>query len=263
MNNNELKILGRLHDADGALKALELINNSGLNSSADLIFGIPEQNLRSFSASLKGVINTGVKHISTYQLTLEENTPLGKFYLNNFNKKLPDGYFFYRYAQWLLPRKNFLQYEISNFALKGFECLHNLAYWRQENVLALGPAAWGYLDGLRYKNPENLKNYFQVASENFENILNFNNAEFLDKKSRAIEAAILALRTLEGINKSDFVLKYGEDLFNKIKNILSGLPERLVNINNENLSLSPAGMRVGNAIWAELMQITEFDNNFS
>lgn len=259
LNNDELKILGRLHDSTTALKALELINNSGLSSSADLIFGVPNQNLRSWSASLKGILDAGVNHISTYQLTLEENTPLGKIYLNsdlNSDKKLPDGYFFYRYAQWLLPKKNFLQYEISNFALNGHECRHNIAYWKQENVLALGPAASGYLDGVRYKNPENLEFYFQAAQDNFNNM--FQDYENLNQNNRAVEAAILALRTRDGINKSEFIFKHGENLFNKVKNILADLPEHLIYISDEKLALTPAGMRVGNAVWTELMDLMEY-----
>ncbi|MBQ6909601.1 MAG: coproporphyrinogen III oxidase family protein, partial [Synergistaceae bacterium] len=284
LNDQELKILGRIHDAKMALSALDLIINSGLNANADLIFSIPNQDLRSWSKSLKLIINAGVTHISAYNLTLEPDTPLGKIYSE---QDLPNGYKFYRYAQWLLPKKNFAQYEISNFALKNFECLHNKLYWNQENVLALGPAASGYIDGLRYKNPESLSEYYKNLNnfKNFEpeNFLNdsgaepenffeaerdknfkakdlylkniFASAEVLDLKAKAVECAILNLRTREGINKFNFINKFGEYLFNKVKNILLGLPENLLIINDESLALSPAGMRVGNAVWTELMDL--------
>nr|MBQ6740654.1 hypothetical protein [Synergistaceae bacterium] len=314
-----------------ALSALDLIINSGLNANADLIFAIPSQDLRSWSRSLKLIINSGATHISAYNLTLEPDTPLGKIYSE---QDLPDGYKFYRYAQWLLAKKNFAQYEISNFALKNFECLHNKLYWQQENVLALGPAASGYIDGLRYKNPESLSEYYKNLNnfknfepENFLNceaerdkflnyknyeaeknfrepelenfceaerdkFLNYKNykadknfsgaepenfseaecdknfkakdlylknifasAEVLDLKAKAVECAILNLRTREGINKVNFINKFGEYLFNKVKNILLGLPENLLIINDESLALSPAGMRVGNAVWTELMDL--------
>ena len=254
LNDKELKILGRIHDAKMALSALDLIINSGLNANADLIFAIPSQDLRSWSNSLKLIINSGATHISAYNLTLEPDTPLGKIYSE---QDLPDGYKFYRYAQWLLANKNFSQYEISNFALKNFECLHNKLYWQQENVLALGPAASGYIDGLRYKNPESLSEYYK----NLNNFKNFNlknifaSAEVLDLKDKAVECAVLNLRTSEGINKINFINKFGEDLFNKIKNILLGLPENLFDIDDERIALSAAGMRVGNAVWAELLDL--------
>ena len=249
LNDKELKILGRIHDAKMALSALDLIINSGLNANADLIFAIPSQDLRSWSNSLKLIIKSGATHISAYNLTLEPDTPLGKIYSE---QDLPDGYKFYRYAQWLLAKKNFAQYEISNFALKNFECLHNKLYWQQENVLGLGPAASGYIDGLRYKNPESLSEYYKNLN-NFKNI--FASSEVLDLKDKAVECAILNLRTREGINKVNFINKFGEYLFNKVKNILLGLPENLLIINDESLALSPAGMRVGNAVWTELMDL--------
>ena len=249
LNDKELKILGRIHDAKMALSALDLIINSGLNANADLIFAIPSQDLRSWSNSLKLIIKSGATHISAYNLTLEPDTPLGKIYSE---QDLPDGYKFYRYAQWLLAKKNFAQYEISNFALKNFECLHNKLYWQQENVLALGPAASGYIDGLRYKNPESLSEYYKNLN-NFKNI--FASSEVLDLKDKAVECAILNLRTREGINKINFINKFGEDLFNKIKNILLGLPENLFYIDDERIALSAAGMRVGNAVWAELLDL--------
>ena len=249
LNDKELKILGRIHDAKMALSALDLIINSSLNANADLIFAIPSQDLRSWSNSLKLIIKSGATHISAYNLTLEPDTPLGKIYSE---QDLPDGYKFYRYAQWLLAKKNFSQYEISNFALKNFECLHNKLYWQQENVLALGPAASGYIDGLRYKNPESLSEYYKNLN-NFKNI--FASAEVLDLKDKAVECAILNLRTSEGINKINFINKFGEDLFNKIKNILLGLPENLFYIDDERIALSAAGMRVGNAVWTELMDL--------
>ena len=249
LNDKELKILGRIHDAKMALSALDLIINSGLNANADLIFAIPSQDLRSWSNSLKLIIKSGATHISAYNLTLEPDTPLGKIYSE---QDLPDGYKFYRYAQWLLAKKNFAQYEISNFALKNFECLHNKLYWQQENVLALGPAASGYIDGLRYKNPESLSEYYKNLN-NFKNI--FASSEVLDLKDKAVECAILNLRTREGINKINFINKFGEDLFNKIKNILLGLPENLFYIDDERIALNAAGMRVGNAVWTELMDL--------
>ena len=252
LNDNELKILGRVHDASTALKALNLIINANFNASADLIFGLPKQDLRSWHNSLKLIINSGVTHVSAYQLTLEEHTPLGKIYKA---EDLPDGYAFYRYAQWLLNYKNFAQYEISNFAVRGHECRHNILYWRQENVLALGPSASGYIDGLRYKNPESLASYYKILRENlyFNNILD--SAEILDLKDRAVECAVLNLRTRDGISVREFVLKFGIELFNKIQSVLLSLPENLFIINKDKIALSAVGMRVGNAIWSELMDL--------
>lgn len=248
LNDAELRTLGRLHNADKALRAMERAARSRLALSADLIFGVPGQTLRSWAASVKGVLLAGAAHLSTYQLTLEPETPLGRT-----APALPDGYPLYRYTQWLLPRKGFFQYEISSFALPGGECRHNLAYWRQENVLALGPAAWGYLNGLRYANPRTLEAYLDAARQGFPAPLA--EGEALGNRERAVEAAILALRTRWGIDRAGFAAQWGAGLLREVEAVMSRLPPRLVRDDGASLALTPAGMRVGNAVWTELMGI--------
>ena len=238
LNDHELEILGRLHDSKQALHALELVKNYGFDLNADLIFAIPEQNIRSWDKSLSGVINSGADHISTYQLTLEPDSRMYASFGNvDFNV---NGYYFYRYAQYVLPRKNFQQYEISNFATENHECIHNLSYWKQENMLALGRSASGYIDGTRYK----------FSHENSELELE---SEKLDINARAREAAILLLRTKYGIAKREFISEFGSENFSSIERILKQMPDDLFVRTRENLALSAKGMRVGNAIWSEII----------
>ena len=232
LNDNELKILGRLHDSKKALEAMELVKNSGLLLNCDLIFAIPEQTLRTWANSIKTVIKFA-DHVSTYQLTLEPDTPLGKEFNNEDLNET--GYKFYRWAQYYLPRKNFLQYEISNFAPEGNECKHNLAYWTQENVIALGPSAVSYVDGVRYKNPASISKYFDK---------NLIEREELSPREKKIEKIILALRTKWGI-------KYSE-LLPEAEKILSAMPNDLFIKPRDRIALSPRGMRLGNSIWCEL-----------
>ena len=246
LNDNELRTLGRLHDARAALRVMERVARSRLALSADLIFGTPGQSLRSWDASLRGCLEAGARHLSAYQLTLEPDTPMGRA-----NPALPDGYPFYRYAQWLLPKKDFIQYEISSFAPPGAECRHNLAYWRQEDVLALGPAAWGYLGERRYENPPTLEEYFDAAAKKFPAPLA--RGETLDERERAVEAAILALRTRWGIDREAFAARWGRGMLHEVEAVLSALPPRLVRDDGASVALTPAGMRVGNAVWAEVM----------
>ncbi len=236
LNDSELKFLGRIHDAKQALNAMELIKNSGLNLNADLIFSIPGQNLRSWHNSINGVINSGADHISTYQLTLDENTPLGKI-LNNRDLN-ESGYYFYRYAQYFLPKKNFIQYEISNFSRKNFECVHNLKYWYLNNIIALGPYSTGYLNGVRYKNFDNPENIYY---------------EYLTFEERAKEYAILNLRTKFGINKLNFINKFGEKILHEIENKLINFPDDLIYIDENKIILTKRGMRLANYIWSEII----------
>ena len=242
LNDSELKTLGRLHDSKLALRAMELVRNSRLTLSCDLIFAIPGQTLRTWAASLKKVVEFA-EHVSTYQLTLEPETPLAREYNNSELNE--SGYKFYRYAQYYLPRKNFTQYEISNFAVENKECLHNIAYWTHDEVIALGPSAVSYLNHERINNPADLKEYFYLAKNNFPDELL--TREKLPPHERAIELAILRLRTKWGIKR--------EDLLPEVERVISQLPKDLFIFTPERIALSKRGMRLGNSIWSEIIDL--------
>jgi len=250
LNDEELAWLGRRHDSKAALGALEKIHSHGFDVSADLIFGLPSQTLASWKNSLRSVLAIGVGHISIYQLTLEPCTPLAYA-----SPVLPDGYPFYRFAQWYLERKGLEQYEIASFAhassKTGKKCRHNLAYWRQENVLAIGPSAWGYIDGFRYRNARTLEEYSALVKKEIPIV----EAERLKGPQRGIEAAILALRTKHGIDATTFTERFGEKLAKDVLDTLKSIPQHLVSFKDEKVFLTSAGMRVGNAVWRELMEI--------
>ena len=233
LNDSELRTLGRIHDSVQALRAMELVSKSGLKLSCDLIFGIPGQTLRSWNESLRTVMNYA-GHISTYQLTLEPEVPLAEFYGNE--ELNAAGYKFYRYAQYMLPRYGFSQYEISSFARDGQECRHNIAYWHQEDVIALGPSAVGYIDGVRTANPKMLGEYLSGGIPE---------REELNPHDKAIELAILSLRTKWGISR--------KDLLPEIETLIQGMPGDLFVIDDEHVALTQKGMRLGNAIWCEMI----------
>ena len=233
LSDSELQTLGRIHDSVQALKAMELVKESGLNLSCDLIFAIPGQTLRSWNNSLRTVMKFA-GHISTYQLTLEPDTQLAKLYGNE--ELNTAGYKFYRYAQYMLPRNGFSQYEISSFAQDGQECRHNIAYWHQENVIALGPSGVSYLDGVRLANPKTLGEYLAGSGPE---------REELTPRERAIELAILSLRTKWGISR--------KDLLPEFEAVIRNMPADLFVIDDEHIALTQKGMRLGNAIWCEMI----------
>ena len=231
--DSELQTLGRLHDSVQALRAMERVKSSGLELSCDLIFAIPGQTLRTWDYSLRHVMKYA-NHISCYQLTLEPDAPMWEKYggddLNGA------GYKFYRYAQYILPRHDFVQYEVSNFAPPGHECKHNLSYWNHSDVIALGPSGVSYVDGVRYSNPPSLDEYISVIEPS---------TEELSPREREIELVILSLRTKYGISRAG--------LLPEIERVISDMPPDLFVITPERIALSPRGMRLGNSIWCELI----------
>lgn len=242
LNNSELRTLGRTHDHRQAVSAMEKVKKAGFALSADLLFGIPGQDLRSWNRSLEGVLLTGVDHLSIYQLTLETGTPWGERSPGN----LPEGYPLYRWAQYLLQRRGFVQYEVASFARSGRWCRHNMSYWLQKNVMGLGPSAWGYLDGVRMKNSANLDDYC-IRLKNGESPVCF--SEKLVGNDLESEAAILALRTRWGIRFQRYRNRFGEERLEAMRKKLDEIPQHLLVRTKAGASLSKEGMRVGNSVW--------------
>ncbi|OGW76203.1 MAG: hypothetical protein A3J81_03000, partial [Nitrospirae bacterium RIFOXYB2_FULL_43_5] len=133
-NDDELKTLGRIHTSNEALKAIEAIKNSGINNfSIDLIYGIPGQTMKTWEETLSktAAFTISPAHISSYELTPEKDTPLYGL-IESGKIKIPDEELvleMYGSAIDYLRNKGYEHYEISNFALPRFRCLHNLNYW--------------------------------------------------------------------------------------------------------------------------------------
>ena len=248
LDDRELKTMARPHDSAQALRILELCMKKGFRVSADLIFGLPRQTLRRWHESMSKLVAEGVTHLSVYQLMIED----GSFWGRCRPSGLPDGYPMYRWAQYYLPRQGLKQYEIASFAVPGFESRHNRAYWKRSDVYAAGPAAWGFLGGVRFANCRSLARWAERI-ENGQSPVEFR--EKLSAAQEASEAAILALRTSEGIHFEEFAARYGKRWLDAITKRLRALPEADFVWSGNGVALSPRGMRVGNSIWTELMDL--------
>lgn len=242
----ELEMMGRLHDSARAREAVSASLAAGFSVSADFIFALPFQSVENWSRTLHEATRLGLSHISLYQLTVEQGTPWERLPREN----LPDGYPHYRFAQWYLPRRGFRQYEIANFARPGKESRHNLNYWRYGEYLGVGPAAAGFIGGTRTKNIASLDEYAAVLKEGH---LPVCESETLDAKTRASEAAILALRTAEGIRRGEFSEKFGAGELARVEKTALGFPRGLCVSDARGLRFTKSGMRVANRLWEELL----------
>ena len=243
-SDSDLALLERPHSSADSRRAVETARRGGFSVSADLMFGLPNQTLRSWATSVKKALSLGVDHLSLYQLTIEEDSRWD----DSPPSGLQDGYPFYRWSQWYLPQKGFGQYEIASFSRPTRHSRHNLAYWRRAPVIALGAGAWGFLDGLRYGNSRGLREYGKAvegqgcAAEETERLVGAEGAR---------EGAILLLRTKWGICKDDFINQYGKEIFESIRTtLLEGAPSQCIDDGPEYLSLTPKGMRVANSLWS-------------
>lgn len=205
LNDDQLKFAGRLHNAEQAINALRLAKKVGFeNVSADLLIGLPGCNYADFEDMLKTLLNEGVKHISTYMLQVEENTKLKKMIDDN-PELMPDDdnmvEILSKTANFL-KKNGFLHYEVSNFALKGYESKHNYKYWSGEEYVGFGLAAHSFLDGKRIANPSDFKDYFDRKNVFSESLTN-------DQKIE--EHIMLGLRCNRGIN-TRFLKNLGYDI---------------------------------------------------
>ncbi len=168
LDADELRFLGRLHDPDGALRAIEgALRVADLRVSADLIFGLHGQPADAAPKQAARLCELGLSHVSAYQLTIEAGTQFGELARRGRLPLADDG----RVAEAFLAldeamtARGFRHYEISNYARPGQEARHNLGYWRGEPYLGLGCAAFGAYGGARRRNPTDPARYVAFTRE--------------------------------------------------------------------------------------------------
>ncbi len=162
-----LQKLGRAHGSRDVLDAVEDARKAGFkNVSIDIIYGIPGQTLELFMSDLATAVSLSPDHLSVYQLTLEEDTPLWDM-VEQGKAEMPDDDLqlsMYEYAIGYLKAQGYNHYEVSNFAKPGRECVHNLAYWMGDEFLGLGSGAHSYSGFVRYANPDDPEDYIREIS---------------------------------------------------------------------------------------------------
>lgn len=206
LDEHKLRFLGRIHTVTGALCAIKEAKRAGFkNISIDFIYGIPGENLASWKKELKEAVLLPVTHISCYALSCEPQTP---FYA--FRQKLSDKETarMYSWAIDFLPKHKFSHYEVSNFARKGYECLHNVSCWQGEPYLGIGPSAVSFIDGRRYRNIAHTGEYIKRITGSKSPVVS---KECLNPRARAREWCAVKIRTQRGIYASQCLTHTGFD----------------------------------------------------
>jgi oxygen-independent coproporphyrinogen-3 oxidase len=168
-NDDELRCLGRLHSSRDAEKAVYLARDAGFeNIGIDLIYGIPGQDIDEWKKTLKKAVRLKPKHISAYELTVVSGTALHKHIKAHKLIRLDEGKIIEMYKHTIdyLKEQGFLQYEISNFALPGYSCRHNLNYWNRGEYYGAGLGAHSLIERKRFFNTDNIGHYMEALSEN-------------------------------------------------------------------------------------------------
>lgn len=251
--DNILKNIGRLHTYKDFLNALNIVNECGIdNISLDLIYPLPGLTLEMLKNTLSDVVklkDKNVKHISIYNLEIHENTKLAfllnEGYLSIANED--EEYEMYKYLSTYLEQNGFKRYEISNYAIPGYESKHNLKYWNQEEYLGFGVSASSFINGERYTNNATIESYLS-------NMVPIESEEFLDKDALMNEYVILNLRKIDGMSLKEFNNKFKIDFLEKYKGKVDMLVnEKLLVLQKGNLKLTDRGLEVANIVWEEFI----------
>jgi oxygen-independent coproporphyrinogen-3 oxidase len=255
-NNEELKVLGRIHTSEEALRSIELIGKAGLrNFSIDLIYGIPAQSFNSWCESLSKAAECSPAHISTYELTPEKGTVLFDL-INNpplhpvSNLKMPpeDSILdMYNYTIDSMANNGYEHYEISNFAKLGFQCIHNLNYWNRGEYIGAGAGAHSFINGLRSRNVEDIHTYINQLSRG---VIPEEDKIYLTLQDSLREWIFLGLRKTQGIS-----IKHAQ---NEGLDILLACREMIdsghIEVRDDAFRLTRKGVVISNTIIAKLFQ---------
>lgn len=204
VRRKHLKMLGRKHNFKDFKNAVLYAHMANIyNVNADLLIGLPKQNWLDVKRSLKKVIECGVRHISAYGLILEENTPLYKKVEKNKLKMPSDEKSVKIYKKTLkyLQKYAFFRYEISNFCQNGFECKHNINYWKRGEFIGFGVSAYSFFNKTHWENTVDLSEYIKNPDNKI-------NVEKETIKTAKEEMIMLALRTDEGLDISEYNKKF-------------------------------------------------------
>lgn len=249
-DDNILRLLGRRHSSIEAIAAIEAARTAGFdNLGIDLIYGIHGQGIKSWINTLQKAVSFAPEHISCYQLSLDDKTPLYKKYSSE-GWQLPDEKtelkLFLTTAE-ELENAGYIQYEVSNFArLDKFKSRHNQKYWQHTPYLGLGPAANSFLDNKRWWNKAAVKTYLDEIALGKTPV---EETEILSSEQMQLEALFLGLRTKAGIDLKRFKAKYGVDLLADKRTIIDALiKNKLVELNKGFLRPTRAGMAIADSL---------------
>lgn len=255
--NEELKLLGRIHTYENFLENYNLARECGFdNINVDLISAIPKQTVDSWRETLKNVIALEPEHISAYSLIVEEGTPFAKLYGEGCEreKELPKEEVereIYYQTEELLLQAGYHRYEISNYSRPGKECKHNLGYWERKEYLGIGIGAASLVENTRYKNIDHIDCYIKNAND-LSKIQE--EKEELSVKAQMEEFFFLGLRKMQGVSTKIFQEIYGHDM----REIYGAQIEKLVKEEllvkkGDYYMLSPKGIDVSNYVFGEFL----------
>ncbi|MDD2220112.1 MAG: radical SAM family heme chaperone HemW [Desulfoplanes sp.] len=253
LNPRHLAMLGRIHSPEQAIQTVTRAREAGFqNISLDCIWGIPGQRPDDWFKQIEQFTALHPEHLSCYGLSVEPGTPLER----DVDQRLlilptqDDQARMFLEGTALLTSYGYHQYEISNYALKGYQSQHNSGYWEGREYLGLGPSAVSTVDHKRWQNPLTLTAYETAVHQKTLD----GHPQELDPTDLRNEHIMLSLRTSKGLDLRAYEQTYGIPFLGTYQNLIEALHQNnLAHIKEGSLCLTPQGMLVSNSIIADFM----------
>lgn len=270
VNDEELRMLGRIHTYEQFLDTWDLVRAGGFdNVNIDLISAIPGQTAENWERTLRAVADLGPEHLSAYSLIVEEGTPFYDRYGQNSENTgnwppLPDEDTerrIYEDTARILKKYGYHRYEISNYAKEGYECRHNLGYWERKEYLGLGLGASSLIGDQRFHNTVDMEKYLKVCKDMEKgkkqldrHTFLYEDMEELSEKDCTEEFMFLGLRKTAGVSCSEFGKLFGKN----VEEVYGGLIRRftgqgLLERDGDMLRLTERGIDVSNYVFSEFL----------
>jgi oxygen-independent coproporphyrinogen-3 oxidase len=253
-SENDLNILGRIHRVSDAKEAFAAARRAGfVNINLDLMYGLPGQSRKEWNNSLLQAMHLGPEHLSLYQLTVEEKTPLslcvgeGRLVLPEEREILAMD----DITEDLCHTFGYGHYEISNYARPGYQCRHNCNYWHNGEYMACGAAAVSYLDGARERREPDPFRYVSLIENGGSPLVE---CERLSQEESFRETVVLGLRMVDGLERAVLKNRFGLDIVTHYGPVLRRLVDQeLVELTTTRLRLTKLGRRFANLVMADLV----------
>ena len=250
VNDNELKMIGRIHDFDTFIKSYEQARATGFeNINIDLMSALPGQTASDWRNTLNRVLALHTEHISAYSLIIEEGTPLSE-HIEEY-PPIPsedEDREMYRDTKRILKEHGFMRYEVSNYAKEGRECKHNVTYWTRGNYAGFGLGASSMVDNVRWHNTENMDKYLKNPEGLKEDI------QKLSKNDCMEEFMFLGLRMMNGVSKKRFFDEFGMKMDEVYGDVLEKWEKTgHLKVLDDNVFLTDSGIDISNAIFTDFL----------
>jgi putative oxygen-independent coproporphyrinogen III oxidase len=254
-----LTACGRTHTVEDVYTSVDLIRRANIeNFSLDLISGLPHQTIEDWHDSLENAIALSPNHLSTYDLTIEPQTPFGKQFKPG-TKPLPSDELtadMYRLAHKKLIGAGYEHYEISNYAQPGYQCQHNRVYWQNRSFYGFGMGATSYVNGDRFARPRKTREYYEWL----EGLKDSAGTEsFNSQEEYLLDTLMVGLRLAEGIDLDTLNQQFGKPLVDQVLKCLKPYEKaNWIKVSEGRLKLTaPEGFLFSNVVLIKLFETFE------